>query len=94
MATSRSVFSTLFGTINTGLSAVDNGLGMINRTIDNASHNQKFRIAASQEVYSKHIAQELEMELEAIDDWCNEREGRAVSLAETHARLVAAAANL
>ena len=94
MATSRSVFSTFFGTINTGLSAMDNSLGMINRTIDNASHNQKFRIAASQEIYSKHIAQELEQELEAIDDWCKEREGRAESLTATHARLVAAAATL
>lgn len=94
MATSRSVFSTFFGTINAGLSAVDNGLGMINRTIDNAAHNQKFRIAASQEVYSKQIAQELELELEAIDDWCNEREGRAESLAKTHERLIAAVANL
>ena len=68
MATSRSVFRTLFGTINTGLSAVDNGLGMVNRSIDNAAHNQKLRIAASQETYSKLIAQELEQELEAIDD--------------------------
>lgn len=94
MATSRSVFSTFFGTINTGLSAMDNGLGMVNRSIDNAAHNQKLRIAASQETYSKLIAQELEQELEAIDDWCNEREGRAESLAKTHARLLAAAANL
>lgn len=94
MATSRSVFSTFFGTINTGLSAMDNGLGMVNRSIDNAAHNQKLRIAASQETYSKLIAQELEQELEAIDDWCAEREGRADSLAKTHARLLAAAANL
>ena len=94
MATSRSVFRTLFGTVNTGLSVVDNGLGMINRSIDNASHNQKLRIAASQETYSKHIAQELELELEAIDDWCNERPGRADSLAKTHERLLAAAQNL
>ena len=101
MATARSASASLFGviaslgsTVTKALGTIDNSLGMATRTIDNAAHNQKFRIAASQESYGKHIAKDLEIELEAIDNWCSEVEGRADRLASTYEKLVARAAEL
>ena len=96
MATARSAAGSIFDLVkslaNTTVKAVgtiDNGLGMVTRTIDNAAHNQKFRIAASQESYGKQTAMQLEQELEAIDDWCSEVEGRADRLNSTYEKLVA-----
>lgn len=95
MATTRSTYGSLLGTITTlaqtasnTLSTIDTTIGMASTAIDDAARRQKARSkldeVAYKETIAKEKAMELELQQEAILDWCEEVEGRAERFKATY----------
>lgn len=88
MATSRatlaSVFATIQGTANTltaAVGAVNDVVNMGNRAIDDAARRQKVRSEADlvtyEETYLTEKTREITEVQDSVEEWCNEKEGRA-----------------
>lgn len=88
MATSRatiaSIFATIQGTANTltaAVGAVNDVVNMGNRAIDDAARRQKVRsevdIATYEETYLTEQVREITEVQDSVEEWCNEKEGRA-----------------
>lgn len=101
MATSRTTFGALLGTITTAASAVTNVLDQVNTTVgmagtalDDAARRQAARSRMDARSYKRVIASEKAMELETLDqsiiDWLGGDLERTARFDKTYADLMEA----
>ena len=83
-ATIASVFATIQSTANTlttAVGAINDVVNMGNRAIDDASRRQKVRseadVATYEETYLTEKVREITEVQDSVEEWCNEKEGRA-----------------
>jgi hypothetical protein len=97
-ATSRMTLGALFGaitvtanTVSNSLGAINDGVEMLNKTISDASKRQQISskqdMAAFKEQYALETAQKVQEFHDSIEDWIDQRPGRADKFQATLERL-------
>ena len=88
MATSRATLASVFATIQSTANALTAAVGALNdvvnmgnRAIDDAARRQKVRSEADlvtyEETYLTEKTREITEVQDSVEEWCNEKEGRA-----------------
>lgn len=102
-ATARMSLGALFGaitvasnTISNTLGAINDGVEILNKTVSDASerqqHTSKEDMAAFKETYSLESTQRVQEFHDTLEDWMNQRPGRAEKFQATYDRLQASIA--
>lgn len=97
-ATSRMTLGALFGaitvtanTVSNSLGAINDGVEMLNKSISDASKRQQISskqdMAAFKEQYALETAQKVQEFHDSIDDWVDQRPGRAEKFKATLERI-------